>query len=87
MNKENSNHPYFVRCSLESFRYLRDETVNNNPVNLSLCTSIRKCTFAWYPDNKGKPSIKFDGCNKEWAYQTEADRDADFERIAGNQLA
>ena len=77
--------PFFAKCSLENFVYRRGETVVNKPVNLSLCKSIRKGKFAWYPDNTGKPSILFDGCDVEWAYNSEEDRDADFERISNNE--
>jgi hypothetical protein len=76
--------PFFAKCSLESFQYMRGEVVENKPVNLSLCKSIKKGKFAWYPDNEGKPSILFNGCGVEWAYHSKQDRDDDFERIAGN---
>lgn len=78
--------PTFIKCSLPSFVYRRDKTVFNDPVNLALCTSITKSTFAWYPDNTGKPSIFFRGADIEWAYDSEADRDADFERISNNEF-
>ena len=71
----------FIKCSLESFRYMRGEVVVNRPVNLMLCKSISKGTFAWYPDNEGKPSIVFHGCDVEWAYNSEKERNEDFERI------
>lgn len=75
---------HFITCSLESFKYWREETVVNKPVNLDLCTSIEKSQFAWYPDNAGKPSIVFNGCDVEWAYHEEADRDLEFDRISNN---
>ena len=86
MNKPIDNFviPYFVKCSLESFIYGRDETITNNPVNIALCKSIRKGKFAWYPDNKGKPAIVFDGCDIKWAYNSEEERDGDFERLCSN---
>ncbi|WP_373092552.1 hypothetical protein [Zhongshania sp.] len=77
--------PYFAKCSLDSIVYMRGETVTNKPVNLALCKSIRKGKFAWYPDNCGRPSILFDGCGVEWAYNSESERDADFDRISGNR--
>ena len=76
---------YFAKCSLESFLYRGGETVVNKPVNLALCKSIRKGNFAWYPDNTGKPSILFDGCDVEWAYNSEEARDKDFERLTNNE--
>ena len=77
--------PYFVKCSKDFLDYGRHGEIPNNPVNLSLCTNIRKGKFAYYPDNNGNPSIVFDGCDTEWKYRSEKDRDADFERIAGNK--
>ncbi len=77
--------PCFVTCSLESFKYIRDELVYNNPVNLSLCTSIRRGKFSWYPDSEGRPSIVFDGCSTEWSYGSIEVRDAEFDRITSNQ--
>jgi len=76
--------PYFVKCSLENFIYRGGKTVQNNPANLALCKNIRKGKFAWYPDNTGRPSIVFDGCDAEWSYSSEEARDADFERISSN---
>lgn len=78
--------PFFITCSLDSFTYLHGRTVTNKPVNLSLCSCIRKSKFAWYPDNEGKPGIVFEGCGVEWVYQTEKLRDFDFNRIARNEF-
>ena len=77
--------PYFVKCSIESIRYMRGKIVKNRPVNLALCKSIGKGKFAWYPDNTGQPSIVFDGCDVEWAYNDEEERDSDFERLSNNK--
>jgi hypothetical protein len=72
----------FLRCSLDSFTYGRDgEVVQNTPVNLNLCKGIKKSKFAWYPDNIGRPSILFMGCDIEWAYKNEEDRDKDYEAL------
>ena len=79
--------PWFVECSVPSVRYLRGETVNNNPVNISLCTSIRKGQYRWYPDNEGLPSIVFDGCEVKWVYNSAKERDLDFENIVKNHSA
>jgi hypothetical protein len=73
--------PQLIKCSVESIRYLRGETVCNLPVNIDLCKSIRKSKFSWYPDNKGKPSIQFLGCDQEWVFDRDKDRDSEFERI------
>lgn len=75
--------PSFLKCSVESFEY-RSSAVQNKPVNLDLCTSLSKSKFAWYPDNTGRPSIKFNGCDTEWSYSSEEVRDAEFDLIATN---
>jgi hypothetical protein len=74
---------YFVQCSVPSivYRYGRDSVVNN-PVNLALCRSLSKSRYHWYPDNVGKPSILFNGCDTEWVFKSEAERDAEFDRLA-----
>jgi len=74
----------FVRPSVNSVKY-RQYTLDNIPVNIELCTSIKKFQEAYYPDNFGKPAIKFNGCEVRWVYLTEKERDADFERIANNE--
>jgi len=76
---------YFVKCATPQIKYLRGETIVNNPVNLALCTELAKTREAWYPDNKGKPAIKFMGCNTEWVYDDERTRDADFDRLSSIQ--
>jgi len=76
--------PFFIKCSVSDYRYLTyDET--NNPVNIALCKSIKKCKHAYYPDNDGMPAISFIGCDTKWAYKTEDERDADFDRITNNE--
>lgn len=79
----------FVRCSVPEITYQGGAKITNNAVNIDLCTVMRLSTYyraeinehAWYPDTTGKPSIKFDGCDAEWVYNNEADRDADYQRI------
>ncbi len=70
----------FIECSLPSRPY-GSSVIVNPAVNLGLCKAIRKQRIHWYPDNTGIPSIKFEGCDIEWAYKTDADRDADYARI------
>lgn len=77
---------YFIKSSIDGITYRRGEFVRNDPVNIDLCKSISKEKFAWYPDNTGKPSIKFHGCKTEWVYDNKQDRDADFERVAANSF-
>lgn len=76
--------PCFITCATEKICYLRGEDVINNPVNISLCTSISKSKFAWYPDNDGRPAIKFHSCNVEWVYDNEDERDEEFKKISEN---
>jgi hypothetical protein len=73
--------PTFIECTVPSIIYLRGEVVVNDPVNLDLCKSLHKKNFAWYPDNKGKPAIKFEGCDVEWVYESESQREEDWKRI------
>ena len=71
----------FVECSASFVIYRRDEKIYNHPVNLDLCTSIRKTSTKWYPDNIGLPSIYFEGCVVTLAYKDETTRDAEYIRI------
>ena len=79
--------PYFIECSIPSIKYMRGEIVNNDPVNLSLCKSIRRGKYAWYPDNTGKPSIVFRGVETEWVFNNEKERDLEYDRIAKNKFS
>lgn len=76
--------PAFAVCSTEEVMY-QGSIIENHPVNLSLCYSIRKGQTAWYPDNDGIPSILFGIMNKDishkWVYQTEALRDKDYNKL------
>lgn len=74
--------PYFLKCTTPHVIYRRGEKVINNPINLDLCTSISKTRLAWYPDNVGLPEITFHGCDAKWAFNSDQDRDAEFDRIA-----
>lgn len=76
--------PLFITCSVESIDYRRG-VVTNKPVNLSLCKSVEKVKYAWYPDNEGKPAIRFNGCDVEWVYHYASERDADFQKIINNE--
>ena len=71
----------FIECSVPSIKYLRGEMVVNHAVNLDHCYKVRKTKMSWYPDNTGKPSIDFDGCNAQWTFNTEAERDGEYTRI------
>jgi hypothetical protein len=73
--------PYFIRCSIEGVKYLNDIIINN-PVNLELCKFIVKGNFKYYPDNIGLPSIKFEGCDSVWIYDSKEQRDLEFEWIS-----
>lgn len=73
--------PFFTQCSVPSIRYLRGQAIENLPINLSLCTAIKKFNFAWYPDNVGRPAIRFLGCDLEWVFDKDVDRDIEYDRI------
>ena len=77
--------PFFVKCSLEKFDYF-GKVVNNNSVNLSVCESIKKGKFSWYPDNIGRPSIIFQGCNTQWSYNDIETRNKDYESLSNNEF-
>lgn len=72
---------HFLQCSTPDITYLRGEKVVNHPVNIDLCTKLRKSALRWYPDNAGRASIEFDGCDARWAFETTAQRDAEYDRI------
>lgn len=71
----------FVQPSVAFVSYLRGETIFNHPVNVDLCTQVRRSRERWYPDNKGKPSIVFEGCDAKWVYDSDKERDADYEHL------
>jgi len=77
--------PFFISCSIEKVRYMRGEFIYNHPINLSLCISISKSNYSWYPDNIGKPSIKLNGCDQEWVYNNEEEREIDYLKIVNNE--
>lgn len=72
---------HFIKCSTPDITYLRGETVMNHAVNIDLCTKLRKSKLNWYPDNAGRSAIDFDGCDTKWAFETPAERDAEYDRI------
>lgn len=78
--------PFFITCSVSKVKYLRGEYVHNNPINLSLCKSIGKSIYSWYPDNKGLFSIEFHGCDARWVYNTADERNIDYQRISKNDF-
>lgn len=71
----------FIECTVPSIIYLRGIKVVNHAVNIDLCKRLRKSTLNWYPDNSGKPSIEFDGCDAQWAFDKDADRDDEYAKI------
>jgi hypothetical protein len=70
----------FIKPKIEQVRY-RQYDLKNNPVNIDLCKELVKSTYAHYPDNEGIPSIIFKGCDAEWKFIDEKDRDEEYERI------
>lgn len=78
--------PYFLESTVPQISYLRGDKITNHPVNLNICQSIRKSRLHWYPDNIGKASIVFVGCDTEWAFNSDIDRDAEYNRIVTLKL-
>jgi hypothetical protein len=74
----------FVTPPEQEIQYVRGEIINNWPVNLELCTELVKIRVRWYPDNRGLPGIKFNGCDSEWAFTSEEERDQVFNSLASN---
>ena len=74
----------FISPVIEEIKYLRGEMVKNYAINITLCKHLEKSNYAWYPDNNGLPSIKFIGCDAEWVFKNETDRDAEYFSIASN---
>ena len=75
----------FIQPPIDHIEYMRGDKVYNHPVNISLCTSIRKGRLRWYPDNIGRPSIVFEGCDVEWVFNSEEHRDRTYDQIAANK--
>lgn len=74
----------FITPSVESIRYLRGTMVENHPIRAEAIITMCKGSMAWYPDNLGQPTIKFQvvgGKEFTWAYNTEKERDADYLRL------
>lgn len=65
----------FTACPVPSIIYINGETVVNRPVNLAICTHMAKTNYAWYPDNEGKPAIKFYPSSVEWVFDKVTERD------------
>ncbi|MDD5149804.1 MAG: hypothetical protein PHC28_04900 [Flavobacterium sp.] len=68
----------FICCDIDSIK-INGTTICNNPVNIELCTSIKK------KDNKNHHLIIFDGLTAEWAYITKESRDIQFDNIVNNK--
>lgn len=71
----------FIECTIPSIVYLRGQVVINHAINIDLCTRLRKSTLNWYPDNTGKPSVEFDGCDAIWVFETVEQRDKEYSRV------
>lgn len=72
---------HFITCSEPTYDYRDQRDRENRPVNLALCKSVEKTRLRWYPDNEGRPSISFHGCDTEWVFSTDRARDAEYDRI------
>ena len=77
----------FIKCSVPEVEYQASIFHLNNPINIDMCTMMKKSTMKWYPNNVGLPSIEFfgifqnEGRPATWLYNDEAARDADYERL------
>ena len=71
----------FIRPNVDSVTYLRGAVIENHPVNIDRCKRISKARENWYPDNTGKPAIKFHGCDCKWVFDTDEERDQQFDEI------
>lgn len=70
----------FVKPSVKEVIY-RSVKIENNPVNILHCKQVVATILRWYPDNKGLPAIKFFGCDAQWVFETEEERDSEIQRI------
>ncbi len=70
----------FIIPSVPNVQY-RGNNLNNWPINISLVTWFSKGKHAEYPDNVGIPTIYFAGIKIKWVFETEYDRDEEFNRI------
>ena len=71
----------FVVPNVDAVKLSNSYTYENNPVNLAHCKYIYRSTIKAYGSNKEFPSIKFYGCDTEWAYETREERDFDYKLI------
>lgn len=78
--------PFFIIPSIDKVKYLRGEYIYNKPINLSLCKSIAKSKYMWYPDNQGLFAIEFHGCDQRWVYEDNEKREADYQKIINNKI-
>lgn len=71
--------PIFTQCKFEPPSVVWSE---NNAINLSLCCTVFKSRM-FIEDGVSFPSITFLTENKthEWVFESEQDRDSEFERI------
>ncbi len=56
----------------------------NNPINMDLVTFFEKSSIKYYPDNDGKPSIKFYFAKdfyEEWIFKNKEDRDKYYDNL------
>lgn len=68
----------FVECTIDKVKWPYIGYQYNHPVNIELCTSLKKVEeHSGYGDTY--PSIKFEGCNITWYFNTEKDRDKNLQ--------
>lgn len=68
------------RCTFPSVIYAGIAWINQD-VTTTFKASIECRVFYWYPDTKGRPSIIFRNCGIEWIFDTEEDRDSEYQKL------
>jgi hypothetical protein len=67
----------FIQCSVPSAK-VDGAVVANEPVNIYRCEQLRRDDYS----RAGKaPSIHFAGTAAQWVFETETQRDQEFERL------
>ena len=71
----------FIKCSVPIIKYSNGKTLENNIVNVDMCTKLKIGEYYSYPDKNGSFYILFHGLDHQWIYRNKEDRDIDFETI------
>jgi hypothetical protein len=77
----------FIQCSQPVNTYFRERP--NSPVNIDLVAEVQREQYKLYPDNEGRPAIRFSfpgNSYTHWVYADAASRDKEYENIITNVL-